>query len=132
MYSTVVGDHFHNPRRVGPLRGATHRGTAGTPGDGPYVVLWLRVENDRVAQAAYQTYGCPAAVAAASMAAQMAEGRSLEEAAGVTPEQIVSALEGLPEGKEHCPMLAVRALSAALATKTDVATKTETDDIKEA
>lgn len=113
MYSKVASEHFHEPRRVGPLVGATHTGTAGTPGEGPYVVLWFVVERERISQAAYRTFGCPAAIASASMAAQLAEGRTICEALTITEMQIVSALEGLPEGKEHCPRLAAEALYAA-------------------
>lgn len=116
MYSPIVSDHFHSPRRVGPLVGATHRGTAGVPGEGPYVILWLKVERERIVAAAYQSHGCPAAMASASMAAQLIEGQRVDTAARVTPEQIVSELGGLPEGKEHCPRLAAQAIGAAIKT----------------
>ena len=117
MYSPIVSDHFHSPRRVGPLVGATHRGTAGVPGEGPYVILWLKVESEHIVAAAYQSHGCPAAMASASMAAQLIEGKSVDAAARVTSEQIVSELGGLPEGKEHCPRLAALAIGAALETR---------------
>ena len=114
MYSAVAQEHFHNQRRVGPLEGATRKGTAGTPGEGPYVVLWLRIEDEVVQEAAYRTFGCPAAIAAASMVCEMAEGQTVGEARGLTEAAIVAALNGLPEGKEHCPPLAVAALRDAL------------------
>ena len=114
MYSALVSEHFHQPRRVGPLIGATHTGTAGTPGDGPYVVLWLRVEEETIVQAAYQTFGCPAAIASASMAAELVEGREISEVLQIDEAQLDRALCGLPEGKEHCPRLAIQALVAAL------------------
>ena len=116
MYSRVASEHFHEPRRVGPLEGATHTGTAGTPGGGPYVVLWFVVESERVVKVAYQTFGCPAAIASASMAAELAEGRTVMEALTISDSEIVLALEGLPVGKEHCPRLAAQALSAAFNT----------------
>lgn len=114
MYSAVVQEHFHQPRRVGPLADATHFGTAGVPGDGPYIQLWLRVDEGLVRSAAYRTYGCPAAVGSASMAAQLVEGLSLEDALQVSAAQIVSGLGGLPEGKEHCPQLAAQAIVSAV------------------
>jgi NifU-like protein involved in Fe-S cluster formation len=114
MYSAIVSEHFHQPRRVGPLEGATHVGTAGVVGEGPYLVLWLRVEGERVLEAAYQTFGCPAAIASGSIIAELVEGRSVLEALSVSEENIVKSLEGLPEGKEHCPRLAVQALQNAL------------------
>ena len=114
MYSVVASEHFHAPRRVGPLEGATHTGTAGTPGGGPYVVLWFVVSGERIDRAAYRTFGCPAAIASASMVAELVEGRLVEAALMLTESELIQALGGLPEGKEHCPKLAVQALVAAL------------------
>nr|WP_309698013.1 iron-sulfur cluster assembly scaffold protein [Armatimonas sp.] len=113
MYSVVASEHFHAPRRVGPLEGATHTGTAGTPGGGPYVVLWFVVSGERIDRAAYKTFGCPAAIASASMVAELVEGRLVEAALMLTESELIQALGGLPEGKEHCPKLAVQALVAA-------------------
>ena len=113
MYSTIAGENFHHPRRVGPLAGATHQGTAGVPGEGPYVVLWFQVEQEVIGKVAYKTFGCPAAIASASIMAELVEGKSIAQALMIRETDIVSALCGLPEGKEHCPKLAVRALKAA-------------------
>jgi nitrogen fixation protein NifU and related proteins len=116
MYSAVVHEHFHHPRRVGPLEGATHTGTAGVPGEGPYLVLWLRIDEgtQTILEAAYRTFGCPAAIASGSILAELVESKSVEEALALTEEDVVRSLEGLPEGKDHCPRLAVRALQDAL------------------
>jgi nitrogen fixation NifU-like protein len=76
--------------------------------------MYLTVEQETVLHAAYQTFGCPAAIAAASMAAELAEGKSLGEAASIREADIVEVLGGLPEGKEHCPRLAVQALRDAV------------------
>ena len=114
MYSAVVSDHFHHPRRVGPLVGGTHLGTAGVVGEGPYVVLWLRVVDSWVESAAYRTYGCPAAIACASVLCELVEGRSVDWVSGVEASALVCALDGLPWGKEHCPDLAIGALRVAL------------------
>lgn len=114
MYSSIVSEHFHHPRRVGPLEGATHQGTAGVPGEGPYVVLWFTVEGERIASAAYRSHGCPAAMASASMVAELVEGRTVDAAVTLTEAELTAALGGLPEGKDHCPRLAVQALMKAL------------------
>lgn len=113
MYSAIVQDHVSNPRNVGPLETATHQGVAGIPGEGPYMVLWFEIDKDRIVKAAYQTYGCPAAVASASMTVELVTGRSVAEALHLREPEIIQALEGLPEGKEHCATLSVRALQAA-------------------
>ncbi len=78
------------------------------------MVLWLEIANGRIEKAAYQSFGCPAAIACASAAAEWAIGKRVEEAGALTPERVVELLESLPEGKEHCPQLAAAALKTAL------------------
>ncbi len=114
MWSDVVLDHVSNPRNAGPLETATHRGVAGVPGDGPYMILWLEVVDGQIVRATYDTYGCPAAVACGSMTAQVITGRRLDQALKLTARDLVLLLKGLPEGKGHCPELAIQALTIAL------------------
>lgn len=114
MYSQAVQDHFHKPRNLGPLLAASHCGRASIPGGGPYVVLWLLIQEDRICNAAYKTYGCPAAVAAASAAVELLQGKTRAFAESLETTVIVDVLGGLPEGKEHCPELVIAALRAAL------------------
>ena len=78
------------------------------------MVLWFVVSGERIDRAAYRTFGCPAAIASASMVAELVEGRLVEAALMLTESELIQALGGLPEGKEHCPKLAVQALVAAL------------------
>ena len=113
MYSGIVGDHFHPPRRVGSLAGATHQGTAGVPGEGSCVVLWFVVSGERIEASAHRSHGCPAAMASASMVAELVEGRTVASALTLTEPELTSALCGPPEGKDHCPRLAVQALMKA-------------------
>jgi len=114
VYSPIVLDHFHNPRNVGPLDGATHSGTAGSPGDGPHMIIELEVSDGMICGAAYQTYGCPAAVACGSIVAQIVQGRSVDTAAKITAEDVILLLGGLPEGKHHLAALCTSALTKAL------------------
>jgi nitrogen fixation NifU-like protein len=114
MYSSIILDHFHNPRNTGPLEGATHYGVAGTPGDGPCMELWFRVKDDKIVEAAYRTYPCPAAIACGSVVAELAKNRSIEQIAPLTAADIARLLGGLPEGKSHCAELSEAALAAAL------------------
>src|SRR5205823_1283524 len=80
MFSPKVLDHFYRPRNTGPLAEATHVGTAGVPGEGPYMTLWLVVNGERIERAAYHTYGCPAAVACGSVTAEVLAGRTVAQA----------------------------------------------------
>lgn len=118
MWSVVVDNLVSHPRFGGPLEAATHEGVAGTPGEGPHLRLWLRVQGEQIAEARYHTYGCLAAIASGEMLCLLLNGRPLETARLLSAHDLTAALHGLPEGKEHCPRLAIEALHHALAGKT--------------
>jgi nitrogen fixation NifU-like protein len=100
-----------NATHEGELEDATHRGAGGTPGRGPYIVLQFRVDEDTVTRARFTTYGCPTAMACAEIVCMVSEGRRLAGIPRVTPADVTLLVGGVPEGKEHCPVLAVEALT---------------------
>ena len=114
MYSDLAQDHVSNPRNLGPMEAATHEGAAGTPGEGPYMTLWFRIEGGVIRRAAFQTYGCAAARAAGSITTVLLTGRTIEQALRLTANDIELVLGGLPEGKQHCARLAADAVAGAL------------------
>ncbi|HLK13248.1 MAG TPA: iron-sulfur cluster assembly scaffold protein [Fimbriimonadaceae bacterium] len=114
MFSAIATDHIQRPRNQGPLGGEALVGKFGNRGDGPYMTLWLVIEGNKIANAAYQTYGCPAAVACASMTCEIVRGRTVAQAESLEAEDLIVVLGGLPEGKEECARMAVAALKNAL------------------
>ena len=59
-------------------------------------------------------FGCVASIATSSVTSILAKGKSIEEALKITEEDIVVALDGLPEEKLHCSNLGVSALRKAI------------------
>src|SRR2546426_385279 len=114
MYSATVLDHFHRPRNAGTVEGATHRGGAGTPGERPYMLICLKVQNGIIERAGFTTYGCPGAVACGSLTTELVTGRSVDIAGRIEANDLMTLLGGLPAGKEHCAELGVTALRNAL------------------
>ena len=114
MFSTLAADHIQNPRNRGRLEGATHRGVAGVPGDGPYCVLHLIIEDGVIRKATYETYGCPTSIAAGSLVVQLVTGRPVERALQLEPSDLLALMAPIPEGKEDCPPRAIAALRNAL------------------
>ncbi|MCW5944041.1 MAG: iron-sulfur cluster assembly scaffold protein [Fimbriimonadaceae bacterium] len=114
VFSTTVIEHNASPRNVGEFQGANRHGQVGMPGCGPYVDLWLRIDGDTISRASYRTYGCPAAVACASLVAEILHGWSVGQARALEARDIEVLLGGLPEGKGHCPEMAIEALRDAL------------------
>ena len=114
MYSELAQGIMSNPAYLGPMDGATHEGSAGTPGDGPYMTIWLEVADERIVRAAYKTFGCHAAAACGSITAALMTGRTFEQAAKLTASDLLKIAAGIPEGKEYLADLSIAALRAAL------------------
>ncbi len=81
---------------------------------GDALEVFLSVRDQQIQKARFDTLGCGFTVACGSMAMEMAEGRTLAEAMGISPNQIVEALKGLPASHEHCAELAALTLKKAI------------------
>jgi nitrogen fixation NifU-like protein len=114
QYSEKVLDHARNPRHVGFIEDADGVGVVGDPSCGDFVVMTIRVHDGRIADIRYQLRGCGAAIATCSVTAELVCRQPLEVAEQLTDEDVVDALDGLPEPKLHCSNLAASALHAAL------------------
>jgi len=117
-YTDAVIDHFTNPRNVGEMADDEADGYAciGDPGCGDEMKLWIAVRDERIERIAFKSYGCPGAISTSSMLTVLAEGRTLDEALAITDDDVVGALGGIPENKQHCSLLGVKALHAAIAS----------------
>ncbi len=114
-YSDTVLDHFERPRNNGALEDANAIGYMTNPVCGDTLLLMLRVRDDRIEEARWQSDGCVASIAASSLLSELIRGRSLGEAGALTREAIAEALGGLPASKLHASVLAADALHHALA-----------------
>jgi nitrogen fixation NifU-like protein len=84
---------------------------------GDTMEIYLRLDGERIQEATFMTDGCGPSVACGSMLTTMMQGISLEEAGQVAPEDLITALDGLPAESTHCAELAVSTLQAALANR---------------
>lgn len=114
LYSEKVMDHFRNPRNVGVIENADGIGQVGNAKCGDIMKIYLKIENDMVEDAKFETFGCGSAIASSSMATELIKGKSLSEALQLSNKAVVEALDGLPPQKLHCSVLAEEAIKLAI------------------
>lgn len=114
-YSEKVMEHFRNPRNVGEIENPDGVGRVGNPTCGDIMELYIKVENGKIADAKFKTFGCGAAIATSSMVTELVKGKSLQDALSLSNRAVAEALGGLPPIKMHCSVLAEEALQSALA-----------------
>ena len=105
-YNEIVMDHFMNPRNVGEIEDANAVGEAGSGQCGDSMTLYLKIEDDKIQDAKFMTFGCGAAIASSSMMTELLKGRSIDDALNLTNSEVLKALGGLPEAKIHCSIMA--------------------------
>lgn len=114
MYSEKVIDHFMSPQNAGYMPDADGVGSIGDPGCGDNCKIFIKVRQNIIADISFLVFGCGPAIASGSMTTALAKGKSIPEALKITDQDIVDALDGLPEAKQHCSNLGVSALRAAI------------------
>ena len=107
-------DHFRNPRNVGIIENADGVGEVGNAKCGDILKIYLKIENDIIVDAKFETFGCGSAIASSSMATELIKGQPVSKAIEVTNKAVVEALDGLPPHKIHCSVLAEEAIKKAL------------------
>jgi nitrogen fixation NifU-like protein len=114
MYSKKVIENFTHPMNVGELKNPDGVGKVGNPVCGDVMEIQIKVENNKIKNIKFKTFGCASAIATSSMITQLAKGKTLEEARKITKADVAKELEGLPKLKMHCSNLAEEALNAAI------------------
>ena len=114
FYNELVIDHFSNPRNVGEMPDADGYALVGDPSCGDQMKLWITVNEGRISDIKFKSFGCPGAIATSSMATVMTLGKTLAEAKLLTDDDVILALGGIPENKRHCSLMGVNALLAAI------------------
>ncbi len=114
LYSDKVMDHFRNPRNVGVIEDANGIGEVGNAKCGDIMKLYMKIEDDIVQDVKFETFGCASAIASTSMATELIKGKPVSEVEKLTNQAVAEALDGLPDYKMHCSVLAEEAIEAAL------------------
>lgn len=114
VYPTKIVELAKNPKHLGRMNDPT--GSAFIKGPcGDEMEFYLVIEQGIIKEVKFYTEGCISTLVCGEMAAQQAEGKSIEQALGISPKQIIELLGELPQDHKHCSILAVSVLYRAIA-----------------
>jgi len=112
-YTKKVMDLFKNPKNIGEMKDPTVSVVEGDPQCGDMYQMFLKIENDRIIDAKFLSFGCAANIATGSVTTELAKGTTIDEAEKISIKDIAKEL-GLPAVKMHCAVLAYKALRKAI------------------
>lgn len=118
-YSDKVIELFKNPKNIGEIEDADVNVQEGDPTCGDTIQLSLKIEDGVIKDAKFLSFGCAANIATGSMLTEMIKGKTIEEAEGISMQDIEEKVGGLPDIKRHCAVLATKALDKALQSALD-------------
>lgn len=118
MNETALQEAIANPQNLGEMPDADAVGTVGSPDCGDMLRMWIKYgeKNGKkiIDKASFQSFGCQTAIAVASMATRLIQGKTREEALRLSAEELSEPLGPLPPMKIHCGQMVEGALRAAL------------------
>jgi nitrogen fixation NifU-like protein len=114
-YSSKILELFRNPKNLGRMEDATVSAVAGSPACGDMIAFYLKIDkNEVIEKATFESYGCAANIATASITTEMVKGKKLENAWKISWKEVADEVGGLPTVKFHCGILSVGALRRAI------------------
>lgn len=109
---------------------ANAESSVGDPSCGDSLRMFIKVEDGVIKKISYLVFGCCASVATSSMISVLAKGKRIEEVLKITEQDVIDALDGLPEEKKHCSNLGVGALRLAIQDYEEKKTKSKRQKIQ--
>jgi nitrogen fixation protein NifU and related proteins len=115
MYREVILDHFKNPRGHGVIEGADAEAEGLNPLCGDEVSIFVSFDGDRIEDVKFRGRGCAISQAATSMLMEMVRGRSAQEVADMSRDELLEEV-GIPLTpiRLKCALLGLGVLKVAL------------------
>ncbi|MFQ6063967.1 MAG: iron-sulfur cluster assembly scaffold protein [Candidatus Bathyarchaeia archaeon] len=115
-YSSKILELFRNPRNLGKMEDATVSSVAGSPACGDMIAFYLKIneKEEVIEKASFESYGCAANIATASITTEMVKGKELKEAWKISWKEVADEVGGLPTVKFHCGILSIGAVRRAI------------------
>lgn len=113
-YSEIVKRYFKNPKNVGRIKDADAVATEGSLLCGDMMTMYLKIKDNKIVDIKFESFGCAANIATASMLTEVVKGMDVNEAERIRWKDVVKKLGGLPPIKYHCSVLAIQTLKSAI------------------
>jgi len=117
-YTEKLKEHFKNPKNILVQNENEYKfdgvGEVGNEQCGDIMKMWVVIEDDKIVDCKWKTYGCASAIGSTSALSEMVIGLTVNEALAITPDDIQKELGGMPSAKIHCSVLGDKALRAAV------------------
>jgi len=114
MYNEKIQKLFDNQKHVGEMKDADAVGQTMNSPCGDAMKIFIKVEDNKIVDAKFKTYGCVAAIVSSEALCESVIGKTLEEAKKMKGEDIILKIGGLPQLKMHCAALCTEALQNAI------------------
>jgi len=113
-YSKKVIQYFKNPKFARKPKQVNAEAKVGNIVCGDEIKIFLYIENKRIKDVGYKTFGCAAAIASSEALCRLIKNKTLKEVKQITPKKILEHLGKLPKFKYHCLTMVVQALKNAI------------------
>ena len=111
FYREFILDHFRNPRNYGRLDGADISHEEHNPLCGDVVGMDFKVEDGTIADVRFHGRGCAISQASASLLTERLKGLSLEEARGISRDDVLEELGiQISPARLKCALLPLKVL----------------------
>ena len=115
---SLYPDHLVAKSKEAKRFGKMNDPTAASYLEGPCgdeMEFYLAIRDNKIEDIKFYTEGCVASKVCGMTVADLSVGKSIMEALGISPKQVMEELKDLPKGHSHCSILAVSALYRAIA-----------------
>jgi len=113
-YSKKLINAFTNPKNIGKMKNPTVQATYQSPVCGDALTIYLKVKNNKIIKASFQTWGCMVATGTGSLICQLATGKTIAQAKKINKKDIEQAIGQIPPIKQHCLDMALKTLNQAI------------------
>lgn len=114
MYSEKIMNEFYNPQNFGVIKGAHGVGKVVSDIGSEIIKIFITVENNKIVDAEFQTFGGVVAIACTSFGTALIKGKTLDEVKKLNASHILEMAGEVPENKMYIVQAVVNAMHGAV------------------